>query len=74
MANSVSVEMRAVFGPTMQRAHDSTHYEGCWKDHWPCALEKALDEIDRLQIADHKHGYDCPIHGLNEGSTDCPRC
>jgi hypothetical protein len=25
------------------------HYEGCWKDHWPCLTEKLLDHIGRMQ-------------------------
>lgn len=49
--NQVSAEVRDVYRSMLQRAHDSTHYEDCWKDHYPCVLEKVLDEVDRLANA-----------------------
>jgi hypothetical protein len=49
--NDVLSEVRETYSLILKKAHDSTHYVDCWKDHWPCVLERALDEIDRLAQA-----------------------
>lgn len=45
--NPVVASIRAEYA---LRLEDSgrTHYEGCWKMHWPCAIARLTDEIERL--------------------------
>ena len=46
-SKTMSQQIREEFAQALNLAHDSTHYEGCWKNHWPCVLEMVLDELDR---------------------------
>lgn len=52
-SNPASKEMRDCFQGTIDQYSGQTHYVDCWRDHWPCALARTLDEIDRL-TADNK--------------------
>lgn len=50
VSKTVSEEMREHYGPFIDRASlGPCHYEGCWKDHWVCAVARLLDACDRLQ-------------------------
>jgi hypothetical protein len=43
--------VREVYGQTLDRdAHGVGHYEGCWKDHYPCLIELLLSEIGELRF------------------------
>jgi hypothetical protein len=49
-SSSVAAEMREYYAPILDRVKSTpTHYDGCWKDHFPCAVIRLLDECDRLQ-------------------------
>lgn len=28
----------------------STHYEGCWRAHYCCVIQKLVDEVEALKI------------------------
>jgi len=36
----------------------STHYEGCEYSHYPCAVLKLCEDVDRLREALHKTQWD----------------
>jgi len=47
-SKDVAAEMREHYGPAINRATlTPNHYEGCWRDHWACAVARLLDECDR---------------------------
>lgn len=48
-SKDVVSEVYAVYRRTLDRdAHGTGHYDGCWKDHWACLVEKLLDHIGRI--------------------------
>jgi len=48
-SNELAARVLEIYGPTLRRRRDGTHFEHCWQDHWSCALDMCLTEIGRLQ-------------------------
>lgn len=45
--NGVVAQVREAYGDRLNDSH-RTHFADCWRSHWPCALARLTDEIERL--------------------------
>lgn len=70
-SNQMAIEVREAFAESARMAHGTGHYDDCWKDHWPCVLERLLSEIGRLQRElEGRHTLDCDL----AKHRNCTRC
>lgn len=58
-SKELTSEVREAFAYAIRMAHSTGHYDGCWRDHWPCVLERLLNEIERLtgKLDFNERGY-----------------
>jgi transposase len=75
MTNELASKVVEVYGQTLKRMRDGTHFEHCWQDHWSCALDMCLAEIERLEYLKGLLSEECKrqfevIHGRKFGEGD----
>lgn len=79
-SNTIAAKVIEVYGSTLQRMRDGTHFEHCWQDHWSCALDMCLEEIVRLThdleraMANHVADLNAPKPAHEREPPHCSTC